>query len=975
VREPPPDGFTLVQTIVFRDSFCIVTTFRPPTNANVLPGVVAVRFLFLSCLSVALSACAALHVSDHKFEDVDEGAHPHGDGGLDDPDPDPAHDALPTVMITTPQASSAVAAGTLRIEGTASDDQGLATVLVKVGPNVGLPAHSDDDFRNWWVESAIPEGMFFVEAVSYDLKGQASEPDRIGLIAPTTGSDDGAPTITVTSPADGSAPLHLLVLVQGTAQDDRAVVAIDTYRNGELLKNTGGDSDVQTDNFFASWSRLVPLVAGVDNELLFVARDAGGREGKTTIKLFGRAEADREPPVLTITSPQNHASLSATDLEVKGTASDNVGLRQVKMRVGSFPEGATNMVWSAYEDAELSNPKASDFTHRITAPSGALKLEVRAIDLNGLATSQTLELTNTFVPSWSEERQIPLRLRDTDAPWLNFALDEEGVNEVIAPNIQKDITLLQLDTTDLLTSSVNEIKDSCGTKWRSDDTDPHHDCSLTALGRTYGSAQGVPWQKSAEYSMVRLLTMTPKNAVVDGTSIAKLKDLANGLSGFTGGFQKILANTLGIPVTSEIVSTASVVKSLQDNWMSSHPEVLPGAKLGITLYDAMNDLTPLKDRFGPKGGHPGLLDPSFDPYSQVFGNDFELELSAQSNLRWMDGVDLSGAGGATSKDYIALVVDTTGPTYDDVLEFDFTDPAKFDVKGLVQAPKVNLRMSLYENSAWVNSCIPSRASESQCKANLPNAPLSTFVWSKPRYQVEPIVAGAALAQYKNRSNYRETYVLGTAEVTVGYNGNPAGWSTYWTLFNIGSPPESQYVWELILEVAQKALHNFSGTTLNEGDANMMFTLYGIDVGLTANEIRAAMRPELQKQRAKLSDKLLGDYQKNNGAVDFYYRQGADSAAYLFFAAASDPLPDGSYDYAKPGFFADEALANKVSSKDAGTSGDSAHEKLRLPEGETVVYASDETSSLFRLRFVVPKQDPAHPDPTREIQLYVSRKVR
>jgi hypothetical protein len=195
-----------------------------------------VRFLFLSCLSVALSACAALHESDHKFEDVDEVEHPHADGGSDDPGVDPGHDALPSVKITAPAASASVTAGTLRIEGTASDDRGVAAVLVKVGPNVGLPAHSDDDFKTWWVESATPEGMFFVEAESRDLAGQVSEPERIALIAPTTGSEDAAPTVTVTSPADGSAPLHALVLVQGTADDDRAVVAMDTYRNGELLK-------------------------------------------------------------------------------------------------------------------------------------------------------------------------------------------------------------------------------------------------------------------------------------------------------------------------------------------------------------------------------------------------------------------------------------------------------------------------------------------------------------------------------------------------------------------------------------------------------------------------------------------------------------------------------------------------------------------------------------------------------------------
>jgi hypothetical protein len=245
------------------------------------------------------------------------------------------------------------------------------------------------------------------------------------------------------------------------------------------------------------------------------------------------------------------------------------------------------------------------------------------------------------------------------------------------------------------------------------------------------------------------------------------------------------------------------------------------------------------------------------------------------------------------------------------------------------------------------------------------------VWAQPRHQVETLIAGSAYEQYRTRANVRNEYrwllgIIKAAEVTVGRN-NPPGWATFSTFLDIGSPPESQYLWELILEVGQVALHNFSGQTLAEGRANVAFTLQDVDVGMSASEIRAAMRPELQRQRHVLSDKLLGDYEENNGAVDFTYRRGADGAPYLYFTAASDPLPDDAYTYEKPGFFADEALTTKLSSTAAGTSGDSAHEKLKLENGETTVYVSDETGSIFRLRCVVGAGD--------DIQVFVARKVR
>jgi hypothetical protein len=102
-------------------------------------------------------------------------------------------------------------------------------------------------------------------------------------------------------------------------------------------------------------------------------------------------------------------------------------------------------------------------------------------------------------------------------------------------------------------------------------------------------------------------------------------------------------------------------------------------------------------------------------------------------------------------------------------------------------------------------------------------------------------------------------------------------------------------------------------------------------------------------------------------VDFFYRKGADGAPYLFFVAASDPLPTSKYGYTKPGFFADAALGTKLSDKAAGSSGDSAHEKLKLETGETTVYMSDDAGQTYRLRIVVDA------DPT-EIRVYAAKKV-
>lgn len=651
----------------------------------------------------------------------------------------------PSVQILAPAPGSRVAAR-VRIEGSASDDLGVAAVAVRIGPNQPQLADSSDGFRTWSLEADAPLGDFEVVATARDVDGNAGEPARLMLSRDGAPEDSAPPSLTITAPADGSTPQHLLALIEGTASDDVGVVAISVQRNGTLLS----EREVETSDFFAHWSRLTPLLAGERNTLVFTARDASGKQTSITLELEGRAMSDHTPPTLELTSPQEDAQIVAETLEISGHARDDSSIREVKVRIGRTPPGASTVAYGDYQVAQTSDGYET-FSATLPVPAGEFVVDVLAIDLNGVSTRVTRKVQNGFVPEWSDEVELPLRLiAPSDPTPLNFALDKSGIDEVFTESIQRDIRVLSLDTTGLLTDSVDRIKTSCGTRWQENNENPRHDCSAAGYGQDRNPP--IPWQQTPEYSMVRLLTMTPANVVVTGTSLENLQGLAD-LLGIGGGFHSILADSLGIAPTREIVSTASVVRALQTFWMQAHPEVLPGAKLGITLYDSMHELMPLAERFGPSGSHPGLLDPAFPPRSQLLSDNFEMRLVATSNLRWLDGVDVGGTGGGPRKDYIALVFDQTGPSYDDVLEFDFTDPARFDVVGLVDAPKADLRMLLQENTAFIRTCTANNAT---CRGNLPNSPASGYVWALPRWQIEPTVAGAAYYEYQTRQNFSKT---------------------------------------------------------------------------------------------------------------------------------------------------------------------------------------------------------------------------
>ena len=436
--------------------------------------------------------------------------------------------------------------------------------------------------------------------------------------------------------------------------------------------------------------------------------------------------------------------------------------------------------------------------------------------------------------------------------------------------------------------------------------------------------------------------MTPANVDVSGTSSQSLAGLANAL-GIGGGYSEILASALGIPRTQEIVSTASLVQAFQTSFVGSHPNIGDGGTIAIYLSDALADLGTMSTTLGPQGDHPGLVDPSFTVVGEVFGPNFTMNAIAESNLRLVDGID-----GGQGKGFLTVVEDRTGPTFDDELEFDFADPERFSLEGILESLQVDMRFAINEADTFIPSCL-----SSPCQQNLPGSPVGTdTVWNFAPWLLEYNVAIAAYEEYKNRT-FDESYLLGTASVQLGQNGNPPGWVEYSVPFNIGNPPEDQYVWETILEVAQVALHDTPFTTFAEGDADIAFTVEDIPIGITGAEAADAVRPFLQEQAPLLSDFLLGDFREDNDRVDLYWRRADNGRPYLFFVDPSDLASDADYQHENPGFFTapNRSPGSKVSNTEVPGVSDTLHEKYEPPAGETTLYYEDDDGTAFRLRVV------------------------
>ncbi|WP_437569589.1 hypothetical protein [Sorangium sp. So ce542] len=579
-------------------------------------------------------------------------------------------------------------------------------------------------------------------------------------------------------------------------------------------------------------------------------------------------------------------------------------------------------------------------------------------------------------PVIEEPNRFRLRIDDAEVPSVVLELDKEKALQVFGEDGAKQITILDVDTTGLLQSALEQIQGACGDQWKNDSPSPNHDCTRTPLGQSFGAE----WRTSAEFALVRLLSMTPANADVTGTSLEGLQQIFEENPGtFAFDFADVLSDSISLDVTVQPEPTATrdkrtapfvpipkLILVLQQQLLGTHPAVSDpdGARLPVTLYEALFDLQPLSEKLGPSGNHPGVLvpdDSTFTTKSNVLLPDFQMRVVAESGLRRVTGVDLSKGGG-----------DMFVRTGDAPLRFDFNDPEKLQITGIAPTPTIDMRISLREMATTVPACTDVPA----CKENSPDMPVGTdTVWTVPPFMLEHIVGKAAFLTYSERVPFTGCYFRlgGTCRVgvNIGQGDEPRGWAVF--NGNISDPPpeipKPQFLWELLTEVGQAAIHDPTGDgmpEISEGDAQPVFALHDVGIGLTGEQILADLRPTLQSQAKEIAEIILGRYWVNNDALDFFYDRAApDGAPTLFFVAEDDLRPSDqssdaprAYTYEKPGFFTSPDLdeSSKVSKKELEGVADTAHEKYRLPPGDTTLYMQDDEGAVYEVRFHVPDGD-------------------
>ncbi len=527
-----------------------------------------------------------------------------------------------------------------------------------------------------------------------------------------------------------------------------------------------------------------------------------------------------------------------------------------------------------------------------------------------------------------ESRQVELRYLRFDVENFAQTLTREDILALPA-DVQERLWLLDLDlrsgptTPRLLDNALEAVK------W----LDP---AELTPAAR----------------NMQSLLRMTPDTAELEGTALEELIALAP-LLGLAP--ERVLADLLGIDIEDEILSPAIVSKTVLEHVIATHPAswqrlgprtaenpdgIYPVTRgtLPITLADAATDFASLGHRYGPVFAdgvyHPGFI--VGEPHAEVLGPDFSITVHANANALPFKGVDLTNASVASVNSVRSQIEEL----------FDFEDPHWLEVEGLVPGEPVieELTFRIVEDDAFVFGG----------QSPIPSGVGSSSGWSLAPWTLEHLLLGGAKLAFADQT--------ATVSYTQPDHEDPLflaqvidGWQTIDVVGDIGSPPAPSYLWDLLVEVAQVRLHDGG---IPEGEADVEFTIANVPVGTDTEAIEETMRQNLAADPSALLDIATEIIDSTSGEADFYYvRTEADAdpdvaGDWLFFVVEGDIARDDQnqpvrpYDYARPGFFADEALTERVSSFTV-VDGDDEHEKVRIAPGD-VLFVEGTAGAVYRI---------------------------
>jgi hypothetical protein len=258
----------------------------------------------------------------------------------------------PTLTLAAPTAKQRVNDAFWTARGTASDNAGIARVLVRLNNGNWTPANGT---TAWTRELVLEPGANQLSAVAEDTAGNRS------------------PTNTVAFTYVVSAPLNLVTNGQGTITPNLGGQRLEIGKSYTLA--AAGKNGFT----FADWT---------SNQLPTSTKPSIAFTMVSNLTLTARF-IDAQKPTLQVTSPANNARVNGGSVTVQGTAADNAGISEV--------------LWSLNGGAWQPASGTTRWNVQITLDAGVNALRFHAMDTAGnrsITNSLSLMYPKDLVPTY-----------------------------------------------------------------------------------------------------------------------------------------------------------------------------------------------------------------------------------------------------------------------------------------------------------------------------------------------------------------------------------------------------------------------------------------------------------------------------------------------------------------------------------------------------------------------------------------------
>ncbi len=313
----------------------------------------------------------------------------------------------PTITISSPSNNTLLNTSTVAVSGTASDS-GSGLQKVEVSVDSGTFAAATVTGTSWtFTASALPDGPHTITAKATDNAGNPAE-TSISITV-----DTALPSIAITSPSNNAFLNTSIVTVSGTASKtgsglQKVEVSVD-----------GGSFSIATGT--TSWSFATSALSDGPHTITAKATDNAGNTKEASISI----SVDASPPAINITSPADGHVFIASPVTIIGTASDNIGLSKVKVKVGTGdwqPASGTNS-WNA----------------TVTLSEGSNTIYAQATDTSGNIQQTSITVTVVSAPSIDNVRALTISNSSIKVVWATNQSDLNIVRYGYKPALEDGI--------------------------------------------------------------------------------------------------------------------------------------------------------------------------------------------------------------------------------------------------------------------------------------------------------------------------------------------------------------------------------------------------------------------------------------------------------------------------------------------------------------------------------------------------------